>query len=271
MICFPNCKINLGLFITEKRLDGYHNLETVFYPLAATGIITKDIPENEFTQVLNDVLEVVPAVAVPQLHLSGIEVKGEKDDNLVWKAYKLLEKEHPAKIPALDIYLHKATPMGAGLGGGSADGAYMLRLLNEYCKLNLSDRELAAYALQLGSDCPFFIYNTPQFATGRGEQMRPVNLDLSGYEIRVVCPGLHVSTREAFAHITPRPASFSLIDIGKLPLADWKNHIVNDFEAPIFNAHPELAAIKDRLYDQGAVYASMTGTGSAIYGIFNRI
>ncbi len=254
MICFPNCKINLGLFITRKRDDGYHDLETVFYPLQAG--------------TLNDVLEVVPAKGEPQLHLTGITVSGEKENNLVWKAYKLLQDKYPKQIPPLDIYLHKTIPMGAGLGGGSADGAYMLRELNDYCNLGLSTQQLAEHALILGSDCPFFIYNTPQFATGRGEVMQPVDINLSGYTIQLICPNVHVSTREAFANISPRHAPFALQDIGSLSITEWKNHISNDFEQTVFITHPELAAIKEQLYEHGALYASMTGTGAAVYGIF---
>lgn len=259
MICFPNCKINIGLFITRKREDGYHDLETVFYPVTEH----KSAP-------LNDVLEVVPAVAQPQLHLSGLGVSGNTSDNLVWKAYQLLKELYGDKVPALDVYLHKVIPMGAGLGGGSADGAFMLRLLNDYCNLALSAQQLAEYALQLGSDCPFFIYNTPQYAAGRGEHMTPVQVDLSGYEIRVVCAGVHVSTREAFARMTPRVAPFDLRGISELPVSEWRHHISNDFEASVFSIYPELAAIKQQMYEQGAVYASMTGTGSAIYGLFER-
>jgi len=269
MICFPNCKINLGLFITNKRDDGYHDLETVFYPLTTegAGVERKDV---RFTHVLNDVLEVVPAKGKPELYLSGLAVSGDKNDNLVWKAYLLLQEKYPEKIPVLDTHLHKAIPMGAGLGGGSANGAYMLQLLNDYCALGLPKETLAAYALQLGSDCPFFIYNTPQYATGRGELMQPVSVDLSAYSIRVICPGVHVSTRDAFAKISPRPAPFDLRGISALPVVEWKHCISNDFETAVFKIHPQLAAIKQQLYDEGAVYASMTGSGSAIYGIFKR-
>ena len=252
MLCFPNCKINLGLYITNKRQDGYHDLETVFYPLA-----------------LKDALEVVPAVET-KLHLSGKQVAGNESNNLVLKAYELLRAKYPGKISALDIYLHKAIPMGAGMGGGSADGAFMLSLLNEYCALNLDKGELAKLALQLGSDCPFFIYNSPQFAKGRGEQMQAISLDLSAYSIQLICPQVHVSTREAFTMITPKSAAFDLSRLASLPLEEWKGKISNDFEAPVFAQHPELASIKKQLYNSGAIYASMTGSGSTIYGIFPK-
>ncbi|RYD55341.1 MAG: 4-(cytidine 5'-diphospho)-2-C-methyl-D-erythritol kinase [Sphingobacteriales bacterium] len=254
MVSFPNCKINLGLYITNKRDDSYHNLETVFYPIP-----------------LRDVLEVVPAKSSePELHISGKAVAGNKEDNLVWRAYKLMQKTFGERMPLLDIYLHKSLPMGAGLGGGSSDGAFMLRLLNEYCKLSLSEEQLAAYALQLGSDCPFFIYNTPQFAEGRGEQMEPVAIDLSGFSIQIICPQVHISTAKAFAMIKPQKASYNLRELANLPVVEWRDQISNDFEAAVFSQHPQLADIKQQLYNQGAIYASMSGSGSAIYGLFSK-
>jgi 4-diphosphocytidyl-2-C-methyl-D-erythritol kinase len=252
MLCFPNCKINLGLYVTGRRSDGYHNLETVFFPLP-----------------FSDVLEIIPA---PQtnLHQSGIPVAGSTGDNLVLKAYTLLQAQFPGKAPSFDIYLHKVIPMGAGLGGGSADGAFMLQLVNDFCGLQLTQQELAELSLQLGSDCPFFIYNTPQFATGRGEKVSPVTVDLSAYSIQLICPRVHVSTRDAFSSIVPKPAPFDLSQLGSLPLPEWKHTISNDFETPVFSLHPVLADIKAQLYAQGAVYASMSGSGSAIYGIFKK-
>jgi 4-diphosphocytidyl-2-C-methyl-D-erythritol kinase len=252
MLCFPNCKINLGLYVTRKRDDGYHDLETVFYPVK-----------------LRDVLEIVPA-ATTQLHVSGLSVSGNNEDNLVWKAYQLLQRDYPFKVPAIDVYLHKVIPMGAGLGGGSADGAYMLRLLNDCFALGISDSQLADYAIRLGSDCPFFIYNTPRFATGRGEQMSPLSLDLSAYSLQLICPEVHVSTAQAFRMLTPRPAPFDLRNIVNLPIEQWRDRIGNDFEAPVFQQHPELAGIKDQLYRQCALYAAMSGSGSSIFGIFPK-
>ena len=252
MLSFPNCKINLGLYITRRREDGYHDLETVFYPLS-----------------LHDVLEVVPA-AKTLLHMSGLPVAGNEQDNLVLKAYHLLNTAYPGKIPALDIYLHKAIPMGAGLGGGSADGAYMLRLLNDYYHLGLTAAQLVSCALQLGSDCPFFIHNTPQFATGRGEVMHSVSLSLSAYSIQLICPQVHVSTAKAFSMITPGPAAFDLRTLSSLPLWQWKEKVSNDFEKPVFAQYPELANIKQQLYNHGALYASMSGSGSSIFGIFPK-
>ncbi len=252
MVSFPNCKINLGLYITRKRDDGYHDLETVFYPVD-----------------LKDALEVVPA-PVTTLYMSGLPVAGTQADNLVLKAWQLLHDLYPAKVPTLEIYLHKAIPMGAGMGGGSADGAFMLRLLNDYCNLGLTANELIPLALKLGSDCPFFILNTPQFATGRGELMLPVEISLSAYSLQLVCPKVHVSTAKAFGLITPRLAPYDLQHIASLPIEQWKDNISNDFEAPVFGQHPGLAAIKAQLYTQGAIYASMSGSGSTLFGIFPK-
>lgn len=255
MLTFPNCKINLGLYITERRPDGYHNLETVFYPV--TG--------------LQDALEAVPAKdGTASLHMSGKGIAGQKEQNLVWKAYQLLLQAYPGRVAPVDLYLHKVIPMGAGMGGGSADGAFALRLLNDFFKLELPDEVLTQLALQLGSDCPFFIYNTPQYAAGRGEQMSPVAIDLSAYSLQIICPELHVSTAAAFGMITPKPAAFDLRQLPQLPLSEWKGQIGNDFEAPVFAQHPELQRIKEQLYAGGAIYASMSGSGSAIYGIFEK-
>lgn len=252
MVCFPNCKINIGLYITSKRSDGYHNLETVFYPVMR----------------LNDVLEVVSS-GETNINLYGRTVEGDKHDNLVWKAYTLLKTMYPS-IPELSIHLLKNIPMGAGMGGGSADGAFMIKLLNDYCKLGLSNEVMINYALQLGSDCPFFIENSPQYATGRGEVMRPVGVDLSAYSIQLICPRVHISTAAAFKMITPKPAPFDLRKLPELPIEQWKDVVSNDFEAPVFAQHTELAPIKEQLYAQGAMYAAMSGSGSTVYGIFKK-
>jgi 4-diphosphocytidyl-2-C-methyl-D-erythritol kinase len=253
MLSFPNCKINIGLYITERRTDGYHNLETVFFPLQ-----------------LKDALEIVPAKEETNLHLSGKTVVGNEKENLVWKAYELLQQLHSDKIPAFDIYLLKVIPMGAGLGGGSANGAFMLKAVNKHANLGLSDEELANLALDLGSDCPFFIYNTPQFAKGRGELMEPIELDLSNYSIQLISPELHISTVAAFKAITPKPARFDLRRLPDMQVKDWRGQIMNDFEEPVFRQHPGLKDIKHQLYNNGALYASMTGSGSSIYGIFPK-
>ncbi len=253
MLSFPDCKINLGLYVTNRRADGYHDIETVFYPVA-----------------MHDALEVVPAKGETTLTISGMEIAGDIYSNLVWKAYQLMKQDFGDRIPAVDIYLNKTLPMGAGLGGGSSDGAYMLRLLNDYCKLGLTKETLAAYALQLGSDCPFFIYDTPQFATGRGEQLQPIELNLSAYSLQLICPKVHVSTAKAFGMMTPKSASFDLRKLSTLNIQEWKNNISNDFEGPVFKEHPQLAGIKQQLYNHGAIYASMSGSGSALYGIFPK-
>lgn len=253
MLTFPNCKINLGLYIIHLREDGFHDLETVFYPIA-----------------LKDVLEMVKGTGESQLFLSGKAVDGNKNENIVWKAYQLLQQQFPDKVPALDIHLHKAIPMGAGLGGGSADGAFMLKLVNDFCGLELSQEQLAAMALRLGSDCPFFIYDTPQFATGRGEVMQEVAIDLSDYSIQLICPAVHINTGQAFKMLTPKPASFDLRKLPEIHVKDWKDHLSNDFEEPIFEQHQQLKDIKQQLYSQGALYASMSGSGSTIFGIFPK-
>lgn len=253
MLGFPNCKINLGLYITEKRADGYHNLETVFYPIA-----------------LKDALEIVRANGASDIHLSGKAIGGDPKNNLVWKAFELIKQIYPHQATDITIYLHKTIPMGAGLGGGSSDGALMLQLLNNHYKLGLTAEHLAEMALQLGSDCPFFIYNTPQFATGRGEQMTPVELDLSNFTIQLICPDVHISTAKAFSMLTPCPAPFDLRNISSIAVRDWKEQVSNDFEQPVFSEYPELKDIKKQLYNGGALYASLSGSGSAIYGIFPK-
>ncbi len=254
MIVFPNCKINLGLKITRKRADGYHDLETVFFPLPLTDVleVIEDQKGNDitFTQ-------------------SGLDINGPADANLCIKAYRLLKKHFPDLPPTL-MHLHKAIPMGAGLGGGSSDGAYALRLLNDKYNLGADIEQLLELALQLGSDCPFFILNKPCIATGRGEIMEPIPLDLSAYRFALVHPGIHISTAEAFSGITPAPNKMPLKEIIQLPIEDWKHHLVNDFEQSVFIKHPELEEIKQSLYNAGAIYASMSGSGSSFYGVFPK-
>ena len=252
MLCFPNCKINIGLYVTDKRADGFHNLETVFYPVA-----------------VSDVLEIIPA-GETSLTVTGNVIQGSEADNLVMKAYRLLNNRFPEKVPTLQVLLHKVIPSGAGLGGGSSDGAFMLKLINEFCQLSCPSTLLEELALQLGSDCPFFIRNTPVFASGRGEVFEDCSLDLSSLSIQVVVPEVYISTAAAFSGIKPRPAPFDLRKLNHLPIADWRNHISNDFETTVFEKYPELADIKSQLYDQGAIYASMSGSGSALYGIFPK-
>jgi len=256
MIVFPNAKINLGLRITAKRSDGYHNLDTVFFPVPlrdALEIITN--PDSTATGV--------------SFSSSGIPIPGETASNLCIKAYSILKTKFQ-ELPAVQIHLHKNIPMGAGLGGGSADGAFTLQLLNSKYKLNLTEPELIELALELGSDCPFFIKNIPVHATGRGEIMEPTSVDLSDKKIVLVLPGLHVSTSLAFKDCPIYDAAQPTHLITSQPIESWKDSLINDFEKTVFKAHPELENIKNKLYEMGAVYAAMTGTGSTIYGIFNE-
>lgn len=264
MLVFPNCKINLGLHILNKREDGYHNLETIFYPLQ-----------------LNDALEAVRTDkgALPtndsQLTFtsSGLPIAGDPNNNLCIKAYQLLKKDFP-DLPSVHMHLLKAIPMGAGLGGGSADGAFTLQLLNKEFKLGLTAQQLIDYALQLGSDCPFFIINKLCYATGRGEILEPVALDLSAYQFCIVNPGIHVNTGWAFAQVSGHskwPDTYKdLRTIIQQPITTWKEQLINGFEEPVCKAHPEIANIKQQLYDAGAVYASMTGSGSTVFGVFEK-
>ena len=252
MITFPNIKINLGLSITEKRPDGYHNLETVFYPVAledALEIRTNPEAQQKFT-----------------LHQHGMEIAGNPENNLVVKAYLLLDKEF--HLPPVEIHLYKHIPSGAGLGGGSSDAAFMLKLLNEHYNLQLSDNQLEDYAATLGADCAFFIKNTPTYAEGIGNIFSPIELSLKGYRIMIVKPDVFVSTREAFANIRPHRPEYPVREVIRRPVAEWKDTIINDFEASVFPQYPVIGEIKEELYHQGAIYASMSGSGSSVFGLF---
>jgi 4-diphosphocytidyl-2-C-methyl-D-erythritol kinase len=257
MIVFPNCKINLGLNVIKKRDDGFHELETVFYPLPV-----HDILEIVYLRKLRG------RPGIP-FSISGLEIDGKKNSNLCLKAFKLLKKKIP-HMPSVQLHLHKIIPAGSGLGGGSSDATYTLKVLNDICSLNLSTEQLLKYALQLGSDCPFFISNKPCFSKGRGELMEEINLDLSQYKIILVNPGFAVNTREAFSGITPSIPEVSIKEIIKKPVATWRNELTNDFEKTVFLRHPAIADIKDEFYKAGAVYASMSGSGSSVYGIFSK-
>jgi 4-diphosphocytidyl-2-C-methyl-D-erythritol kinase len=255
LVLFPNCKINLGLHILRKREDGFHDLQTVFYAIP-----------------LRDALEVIQHLSpVTDLEYSGsgLMVDGNLSDNICVKAYHLLKKDFP-QLPAVKMHLHKAIPLGAGLGGGSADGAFTLVLLNKKFGLGIPEHRLLRYALELGSDCPFFIKNTPCFATGRGELLEDLEIDLSAYRFVLVNPRIHVNTGWAFSQIRPSAERPSLKEIVRLPVTQWKDRLTNDFEEPVFRQHPEIKNIKKALYQQGAVYAAMTGTGSTVFGIFPK-
>lgn len=255
MIVFPNSKINLGLRIHRKREDGYHDLETVFFPVA-----------------LNDALEIIPMAPRERsssfpFTLSGTAIQGRPTANLCVLAYKLLKKDFPG-LPKIKMHLHKTIPSGAGLGGGSADAAFTLLLLNKMFGLGLSKEKLMHYAAALGSDCPFFIINKPCYATGRGEILEEVKVDLSAYRIVIVNPGIHIDTGLAFTNILPAVPELSIKEIIQRPVERWKDEMQNDFEKVIFPRHPAIVEIKDQLYRSGATFASMSGSGSTVYGIF---
>lgn len=251
MVSFPNCKINLGLRILRKREDGYHDLETIFYPLP-----------------VRDILETVRANEL-QFYSTGLPIPGEPAQNLAVKAFHLLAADFP-QLPLVAIHLHKHIPIGGGLGGGSSDGASMLQILNSQFQLRLTPDQLMAYAARLGSDCPFFLLNKPSLARGRGERLEPLMLDLSLYSFLIVHPGIHISTAKAFSLCTPSAAGPSLKDCITLPVTDWAHSLVNDFEGPVFREYPSLPRIKQQLYDRSAIYASLTGSGSSLFGIFEK-
>lgn len=253
MIAFPNCKINLGLSIIAKRSDGYHTLETVFYPVHLQDMVEIVHSDNSQSEV--------------QFSSTGLAIPGNDDQNLCVKAYQLLKKDFP-QLPAIKMHLHKHIPMGAGLGGGSSDGTAVLKLINQQFNLGLNSNELINYAAQLGSDCPFFVYDSACHATGRGEILQPYACDLSNYKIALVHPGIHVSTAWAFSQLQPHAKEKSIAEIVAQPIEEWKTTLINDFEAPIFLAHPVLEEIKNELYIHGAIYASMSGSGSSLFGIF---
>ncbi len=254
MVYFPNAKINIGLNVLEKREDGYHNIESIFYPVDWC-----------------DAIEATPTEGNGKINLTifGTPVPGNTDSNLCVKAYHLLNEKF--NLPSLNAWLLKSIPMGAGMGGGSANAAFFLKMLNHLFELNLSIEELKNYAAQIGSDCTFFIENKPAIVTGTGNIITPIPLDLSSYYITIVYPQIHIDTKNAYCLITPKKRTNSLQEIAlNMPVESWKDKVVNDFEEPIFKAYPQLAEIKNILYTNGALYASMTGSGSALYGIFDK-
>lgn len=260
MIVFPCAKINLGLNIVSKREDGYHNLETVFYPIPLYDALEIKYMDEKF-----------PSETACDLKVTGNAVDCDEQKNLVVKAYHILAADY--QLPRIHTHLYKHIPSQAGLGGGSSDAAFMIRLLDERFRLNIGNPEMERYAARLGADCAFFIEAEPAYAEGIGDVLMPADGpdgNLQGYYLCVVKPDVAVSTKEAYSAITPKKPAKSCRDIVRQPIDTWKEELVNDFEEPIFKMHPELATIKQKLYDQGAVYASMSGSGSALYGIFKE-
>jgi 4-diphosphocytidyl-2-C-methyl-D-erythritol kinase len=250
MIEFSNAKINIGLNIIARRPDGYHDLETVFYPIK-----------------INDVLEVIEADKL-SFESSGLDIPGRIEDNLCIRGYHLLKKNH--NVPPVKIHLHKNIPIGAGLGGGSSNAAFFIKLMNANFELGLSTDQMEDYARQLGADCAFFIRNKPVFAFDKGDEFEDIKLDLSAYKIVLVMPDEHVSTAEAYRGVKPAPVRESLYDQIKTPLAAWRGQIKNDFEGHIFRDHPVIRGVKAELYEHGAVYVSMSGSGASVFGIFEN-
>lgn len=254
MLLLPNCKINIGLNVVSRRPDGYHNLETVFYPIP--------LRENLEFKELKD------SDKPYNLILGGVPIEGNAEDNLVVKVFLSLKEEFD--LPPLEIELYKKIPMGAGLGGGSSDAAFMMKGLNEAFDLGLSDEDMEKRMARFGADCAFFIKDNPAYATGIGDILSPTALSLKDKYIVLVKPDVFVSTKEAYANITPQPAQTPLLEAIAQPIEQWKDTVVNDFENSVFPNHPELPAIKQTLYDMGALYAAMSGSGSTIFGIFDR-
>ncbi len=252
MVVFPNAKINLGLNVTAKRKDGYHDIVTCFYPVP-----------------VHDILEILESGGSKTVfQASGIAIPGKEEENLCLKAYKLLRKDY--QLPHISMYLHKNIPIGAGLGGGSADAAFTLDVLNEMFQLFLDASLLEDYAAQIGSDCPFFVRNKPVLAFEKGDVFGSVNVDLSGKKLLLIYPEIHVSTPEAYSRVVPQVPELSVKEIleGE-PIENWKGLLVNDFEKSVFELYPEVAALKEAMYSGGAIYASMSGSGSAVFGLFD--
>ncbi|KAA0990809.1 4-(cytidine 5'-diphospho)-2-C-methyl-D-erythritol kinase [Dyadobacter aurulentus] len=250
MLVFPNAKINIGLHIVEKRPDGFHNIESCFYPVG-----------------WKDALEITEADQF-SIEFDGIAIPGNQSDNICVKAYELVSREYP--LPPVKIHLLKTIPIGAGLGGGSADAAFTIKALNYLFKLGISFEKQLSYARRLGSDCAFFILNRPTYCFGKGDQFESIDVVLREKWIVLVNPGIHISTIEAYAGVEPKPGESDLRNLLKLPVAQWKGKVKNDFEATLFAKYPLLEEIKEELYEQGALYASMSGSGSTIFGIFDQ-
>lgn len=255
MIIYPNAKINLGLNVVSRRSDGYHNLETIFYPIPLTDRLEVVTAPHEITESYT-------------LLTTGLQVDGTPSDNLIIKALQLLKADYD--LPSLNINLHKQIPTEAGLGGGSANCAFMIRLLNTQYHLHMTDEQMEAYAARLGADCAFFIRNRPVLATGIGNVFHPTALSLQGYHLLLIKPDIRVSTRVAFGNLTPRQPEVRLADIVNMPIEQWAQYMTNDFEQSVFKQYPAIKTIKEQLYECGAVYASMSGSGSSVYGLFTQ-
>ena len=258
MLTKPIAKINLGLNVVEKRPDGYHNLETVFYPVQIEDALEVYPMDPEF-----------PSEYDCDLKVTNITIDGDEQRNLVVRAYNLLKADFPT-LPRIHAHLYKGIPTQAGMGGGSSDCGFMITLLNEMFKLGLSDLQMIDYAARLGADCAFFILNRPCYAEGIGEKLQPIDLDLKGWYLSLVRPDIPVSTREAFALIKPHYPEVNCREVVKQPVESWRDALVNDFEGSVFAVHPELGAVKDRLYELGATYAAMSGSGSTLFALSHQ-
>ena len=259
MITFPIAKINLGLNVVERRPDGYHNLETVFYPVPIKDALEVQLMDEQF-----------PSAFDCDLKVTNIPVDGDEQRNLVVRAYQLLKQDFPEQLKRVHAHLYKAIPTQAGMGGGSSDCAAMILLLNRLFGLGLSSEQMIDYAARLGADCPFFILNRPVYAEGIGERMVPIGLDLGGWHLAVVRPDIPVSTKEAFSLIHPTRPSRNCRDIVAQPVESWREQLTNDFEKSVFALHPEIGHVKSQLYEMGAVYAAMSGSGSSLFGLFRQ-
>ena len=248
----------MGLNVVERREDGYHNLETLFYPIPIKDALEVHVMDEAF-----------PSAVACDLKVSNIQIEGDEQRNLVVRAYQLVKEDFPT-LPRLHVHLWKGIPTQAGMGGGSSDCAYMIMLLNSMFGLGLTDEQMMQYAARLGADCAYFIKSTPCYAEGIGEQLQPVSLDLTGWHIGVVRPDIPVPTKEAFSRIHPHRPQKNCRDVVKQPVETWRKELVNDFEESVFALHPEIGAIKEKLYTMGATYAAMSGSGSALFGLFQK-
>jgi 4-diphosphocytidyl-2-C-methyl-D-erythritol kinase len=259
VIRFPIAKINLGLNIVERRPDGYHNLETVFYPVPIKDVLEVFPMDEKF-----------PSSVDCDLKVSNIQIEGDEQKNLVVRAYQLLKQDFPQQMQRVHAHLFKRIPTQAGMGGGSSDCAVMISLLNDLFGLGLNNQQMIDYAARLGADCPFFVLNRPVYAEGIGERMQPIHLDLSSWVLAIVRPNIPVSTKEAFSYIHPKRPAKNCREIVAQPVETWRDELTNDFEPSVFQIHPEIGQIKDDLYQMGAVYAAMSGSGSALFGLFRK-